>query len=186
MSVKPSTESVARAIAMHEGGSTVAEIKAETGLNYSQAWLAWTATLIEADPTLHGGFIKVEGESVTAVAAQIVRARDADQSWGLIAVRCQIPESRVRKIFAEATAIDSKGLRIGKGGRWVADDPRFYSGADRAKLGTELDPALPVHAQVPDGKAAPTRMLPVKAQEFAPKAKVRAPRKPRTPKAKAE
>src|SRR5688572_21780677 len=111
MSVKPSSESVARAMEMKAQGRTVAEIKAETGLNYSQAWLTWTAAQIQADPKLHGGFITTEGKSVTAIGAAIVKARQADQSWGLIAVRCQLPESRVRKIFAEVTALDSKGLR---------------------------------------------------------------------------
>lgn len=55
------------------------------------------------------------------VAAGIVSARNDDQqSWGLIAARAGMPESRVRKIYRDTTGDSDKGNRIGKGGRYPA------------------------------------------------------------------
>jgi hypothetical protein len=158
----PSSAAFSRGLELFEAGATQAEILAATELNEAQ-WVAfrWTLEML-ADPKRYGGFIK--GSSETALAAQIIAARDAGQSWGMIFVRCQMPESRVRRIFKEASGIDSAGLRIGKGGRYLADEPRFYMGADRPKAGTELVPNKPVLEQVPvDPEAQPERKLPMVA-----------------------
>lgn len=136
-------------------GKTNQEIKEATGIGYSPMWLDRTRRQI-AEGRISGGFIKTHDDlgmelSATAVAAQIARYRADNESWGLIAVRANMPEGRARRIFAKATGIDSRGLRIGKGGRWVANEPAFYTGGDRGKLGTELDPHAPVLTQVPAG-----------------------------------
>jgi len=167
VSVRPTSDLFDLAWKLFQDGRTGAEIKAETGLNESQYVADRWKRQMQADPAQYGGFIT--GDSETALAAQIVRARDAGQSWGMIFVRCQLPEGRVRAIFKNATQIDSKGLRIGKGGRFVADDPRFYAGADRPKAGTELLPGVPVLNQVPDPADTPERRLPEVAKKFAPK-----------------
>jgi hypothetical protein len=181
MSVRPTKDLFDRAWKLFQDGKTGAEIREATGLNESQ-YVAdrWTRQM-KADPKMFGGFIT--GDSETALAAQIVKARDAGQSWGLIFVRCQLPEGRVRRIFKDATAIDSRGLRTGKGGRFVADDPRFYAGADRPKAGTELLPGVPVLNQVPDPEDTPDRKLPKIAKVIG---KAKRTRKPAAPKAKPE
>ena len=185
MAIRPTSALFDQAWELHQAGATGAEIKAATGLNESQYVADRWKREMEADPAKYGGFIK--GDSDTALAAQIVRARDAGQSWGMIFVRCQLPEGRVRRIFKEATAIDSRGLRIGKGGRYVADDPRFYAGADRPKAGTELKPGVALSDQVPDPEATPVRQLPTVAKKFAPKGATRPvakrTKKPAAPKA---
>lgn len=177
---KPTKEAYDQAYRMFEAGNSNGQIQEATGLNYSQMWLDRTGRLIKAGKAPEGcAAIPTEGVSNTVIGAAIVKARAADQSWGLIAVRCNMPESRVRKIFTEVSALDSRGLRIGHGGRWVADDPRFYTGADRPMAGTELDPRVSVLAQVPEGTEAPTRVLPAVAAKLAGTPKPRAPRKPR-------
>lgn len=168
---------------MFEEKKTTKEILALTGLNESQMWLDRTKRQI-TDGTIAGGFIKVAGETDTKVAAQIAKFRADGESWGLIAVRCQMPESRVRRTFTNATAIDSKGLRIGKGGRWVSDEPAFYTGGDRAKLGTELDPTLPAFVQLPTDDEA-VRNLPKVAAALNATPKVRKPRAKKATAAKA-
>lgn len=66
---------------------------------------------------------KIKAKDEDELAAAIVSARDDDQnSWGRISARAGIPESRVRKIYEDATGNSSRGLRIGKGGRYVGDE----------------------------------------------------------------
>lgn len=160
---KATTEVLDRAFALAVEGKNHKEIMAATGLSHSQMERHFMAIAILGG-TIKGGFLK-SPESITAKAAMIARLREAGESWGLISVRFNEPESRTRKAFAEATGMDSKGLRIGKGGRYVSDDPRFYTGADRPKLGSELIKGVPLAAQVPDPEAVPERKLP----EFAAK-----------------
>lgn len=152
--------------AYSEGWSN-GRIQAELGLNYSQMWLDRQTRLMEAgDGRCELPKITVYENGVvrsdTVLAAQIGRAREADYSWGAIAVAMKMPESRVRRIFTNGTGLDSKGLRTHKGGRYVADDPRFYTGGDRAKLGTELDPIKPLLEQLPTedevARTLPTRV----------------------------
>lgn len=58
-------------------------------------------------------------------------------SWGEIAVRFGVPESYVRACFKLYGVENDKGLRIGKGGRWVADRPDLYLD-NRKKEGAHL------------------------------------------------
>lgn len=160
----------ASAIKMREKGASQAQVLEATGLNYSQLWYyEESAKLREA------GKLRSVPETLTEFGVEIARLRNAGTSWGMIAVIFQVPESRVRRAFKEV-GLDSRGLRIGKGGRWVDDDPRFYTGADRPKLGTELDPAVPVAAQVPDPDAEPKRVLPTISKGKAKRSRVRKPK----------
>lgn len=155
---KPSSEIFAQAQALREEKKSHKEIMEATGLSHSQMERAFMAQDIKAG-VIKGGFL-TQPDSVTVKAAMIAKLRLEGESWGLISVRFKEPEGRTRKAFTEATALDSKGMRIGRGGRYVADDGRFYAGSDRAKLGTELDPKLALTAQVPDPQAEAVRNLP--------------------------
>lgn len=143
--MKKATDShYAQADSLKAEGKTIREIMEATGLNLSQVERHfWAVEFAEND-----GFLPQDMTN-TAKAAKIAQLRLAGESWGKISVRFREPESRTRKCFKEATGTDSKGMRIGKGGRYVADEPRFYTGTDRAKLGTELDPKVALVAQIP-------------------------------------
>lgn len=69
------------------------------------------------------------------LGTQIVDLRDNEQvSWGMIAARAQVPESKVRKLYTDTSGVDSKGLRIGRGGR-------FPAGMEPTDNGTATKPA---------------------------------------------
>lgn len=143
---KPTKEAFTQALALRAEGRNHKEIMAQVGLSHSQMERAFMAADITAG-VIAGGFLKEPG-SVTEKGVMIARLREKGESWGLISVRFREPESRTRKAFAEAGGLDSKGLRIGKGGRYVADDPRPYTGADRAAKGTEFIAAKPLRPQI--------------------------------------
>lgn len=63
-------------------------------------------------------------------------------SWGEIAVRLEIPESKVRKNYRRGVKKDL-GLRIGRGGRFAYDDPTLYRAnrkAEGAHIPADLKP----------------------------------------------
>lgn len=49
------------------------------------------------------------------------------QSWGRIAARMGLPESRVRRCFKAVSNVEDRGLRVAHGGRFVNDDGSLYS-----------------------------------------------------------
>ncbi len=169
---KLTSEVLDQAVALRETGLNHGEIMAQLGLSHSQMERHFFAVDIEQ----FGGFL-TQPATLTEKAIQIAKLRTEGQSWGVISVRFKEPESRTRRHFKEAGGLDSKGMRIGKGGRYVSDDPRFYTGSDRAKLGTELIAAVPIAQQVPDPNEAAIRVLPKIA-----KTKVRKPRAKRVAK----
>jgi hypothetical protein len=179
---KPELKTLDRGLIMALEGKSQKEILEATGLNYSQLVFHGLALRLYVDPKTFGG--PITGDSDTVLGAQIVRARADGQSWGIIAARAGMPEGRVRRIFKDVSAIDSRGLRVGQGGRYVDDDPRFYTGSDRSKLGTELDPQVALSAQVPEPDAPAKRDLPKVAAGMK-VTRTRAPRKPRAPKKQA-
>jgi hypothetical protein len=65
-----------------------------------------------------------------AIGKLVSNLRAEAQSWGHIAARMNLPETRVRKLYADHTGKLSKGSRVSKGGRFVADDERRYRDAD--------------------------------------------------------
>lgn len=91
----------------------------------------------EEDPDFHIAEFMDPGTFREAFLAEVVRhARDREhdpftkkdgQSWGLIAVRLDLPESRVRKLYRFGGYAKDKGSRIGRGGRWAYDDPTLYT-----------------------------------------------------------
>lgn len=111
-------------------GSAKTDPNGET-LNYSQFWLYCQSQTLPAE-----AFITATEGSDPWFAA-ITRCRNAGDSWGLIAVKCRAPEGRVRKAFAAATGLRSQGLRVGKGGRYLDNDPVLYAGS-AVKTGTAI------------------------------------------------
>lgn len=67
-------------------------------------------------------------------------------SWGRIAIALGLftygdaksPEGRVRRLFEEGTSrsVVSEGTRIGRGGRWLSNDPTLYPGNHKS-IGVE-------------------------------------------------
>lgn len=165
---KPTAAAYERATSMRKAGKTNKEIMegAPEGERLSHSQLE--RHFMAEDIGQYGGWL-IQPESLTAKAALVAKLREAGQSWGVISVRLREPESRTRADFTEATGLRSKGMRIGKGGRWVANDRSFYVGADRAKLGKELTTARPIHDQVPNPDAPEQRQLPKLAEGASPK-----------------
>lgn len=137
----PTQEILAAAAAELEAGNTIKEVlsrpRNEAGdtLTYSQFWL------YVAREKVAGGPLDFAGE---VTGDKIVERRNQGFSWGEIAVQANLPESRIRKLFADATGVKSQGLRTGQGGRFLRDDQVFYTGGDRRVTGT----AIPVEKSV--------------------------------------
>lgn len=127
----PSATVLEAAKAMREGGASWKIVLEETGLNYSQAWLFIERSNLPEDLDLSAAY----GENPSGT---VQAARAEGNSWGLIAVRCNVPESQVRKNFTAGTQLLSQGLRIGKGGRWFLGEPTLYA-ENLAKPGTAID-----------------------------------------------
>lgn len=111
-------------------GSGKADPNGET-LNYSQFWLYCQSQTLPQE-----AFITATEGSDPWFRA-IEKARAAGDSWGLIAVKCRAPEGRVRKAFSTASGLRSQGLRVGKGGRYLDNDPVLYAGS-AVKTGTAI------------------------------------------------
>lgn len=107
------SEVEAEAVAIRANGGTLKAAMAATGLNHSQverAVLKATLTQADADRFEAGG---------ADLADRVVAARNAGTSWGVIGILAGEPESKVRKAWSDRTALESKGLRIGRGGRFA-------------------------------------------------------------------
>lgn len=117
----------AQAVVMHGQGATMPEIQAALALNYSQAW--WGIAEASLTPELDHRAMAAEDKP-----ASIVESRNAGgthSSWGWLAVRYGMPESRVRKLYTETSNVRHRGLRNGKGGRFMEDNDAYYQGANR-------------------------------------------------------
>ena len=138
----PTTAILDSAILLRLEGQPWHEVLKETGLSHSQAerhefrfkmWLwATDKALVDGDWSV----IKLPADDVKA-GQVIAKARAQGISWGVLGERCNTSESRVRKLFALATGTKSKGLRMGKGGRFAYDDEALYM--DEIGVGTRRD-----------------------------------------------
>lgn len=147
--------------AAHErlvAGDSMKAVLDESGLHYSPVWLFHTHHTLATE------------SRVEFTPANVARLRNKEQcSWGLIAVRCSdaasefpnVPESRVRAVFATHTGTRSQGLRNGAGGRYYVD-PRFYEG-DLVTHGTQH----PAEAPRPTGQVAERAAMLVKLEHTA-------------------
>lgn len=121
------------AFALHQEGVAIKDIQATLDLNYSQTWLGIT----ERDMVTNHPELDHRAMDAAKKPAAIVEARnkmDDHASWGWLAVRFGMPESRVRKHFREEANVYDTGLRIGKGGRFMEDNGELYEG-EAAKVG---------------------------------------------------
>jgi hypothetical protein len=121
-----------------------AKVEALTGIGYSRGWLIVRRQWLEAfQPEL-----LVDTDALIAEAyahfAELGKASEFNSvrdglgkiaahhrdslalSWGEIAVRLGIPESRVRAAYRSLGSKKDLGLRIGKGGRWAYDASELY------------------------------------------------------------
>lgn len=128
----PTDNQLKQAIKMHADGKKMMDIIDATGLNYSQAWLAIRDHEIEDN-------LRVKGDKRTAQRVQQLRMQGC--SWGEISVRFdyhEFPESKIRRMFKEASGMESVGLRVGRGGRFLLGEPEFYQDEHR-KPGFEFE-----------------------------------------------
>lgn len=127
-----STEVLTQAADRKDAGEAWNEVLTDLGLNYSQAWLFWARrTIVVNHPKL---VFDTTGKGEATIGKAIAAMRNEGgefASWGWIAVRCDLPESRVRKLFTLHTNVRHDGLRIGKGGRFVQDEGAYYTGPNR-------------------------------------------------------
>ncbi len=129
---KPDTKVLEQALKLRKEGRKLKEILELTGLNYSQAWLYITDAML---PTSQ----RVKSKDATALNIKAMRDNE-ENSWGLISVRLgytEFPESKVRKMYEEASGLKSQGLRIGHGGRYLNGDPILYAD-DRRRPGIQI------------------------------------------------
>lgn len=120
-------EQLDRALKMARDGVKMKEILKVTGLNYSQAWLYITDAELDEKQRI---------KDPHRTAGTVKRLRDEGESWGLISVRFgyrEFAETKIRRMYEEATEERSQGTRIGRGGRFFAADPRLYKGVRRRK-----------------------------------------------------
>jgi hypothetical protein len=129
-----------------------AKVEAEAGteVGYSRGWLVvrW-AYLAEKNPELLFDLAAHQSEAFKQATAEgksgdfdaksvlqqvVIRMRDTEAlSWGEIAVRLGIPESRVRSAYRHNGIRKDLGLRINKGGRFAYDDGSLYTDNRKAE-----------------------------------------------------
>lgn len=130
------------------------EEEAGTDVGYSRGWLVvrW-AYLAQNDPNKLfdlSGHTSEEFKRATAAGNEssfdaksvlqqvVIRMRDEENlSWGEIAVRLGIPESRVRSAYRHNGIRKDLGLRIGRGGRFAYDAGELYT-ENRRKEGAHI------------------------------------------------
>lgn len=140
------------------------EEAAGTEVGYSRGWLvvrwAYLAqnepdTLVDTAAYISGQFKKAETDGKSgefdpksALQQLVIRMRDSEGiSWGEIAVRLQMPESRVRSAYRHNGIRKDLGLRIGKGGRFAYDAGELYTD-NRRKEGAQIPITLKAKPKV--------------------------------------
>lgn len=110
----PTPEVLAKAVSLKKEGKPWHEVLDLTGLSHSQAEIAYFKATLPKDQ-----FHEFSTEKV-------LELRNQGVSWGVIGVRLNVPESRVRSAYKEATGTLSEGQRVGRGGRWLNNDQSLY------------------------------------------------------------
>lgn len=101
----------------------------DTPIGYSRGWLIVRRAYLEQNHKAALVTLPKGDDDATAYKRHqiVVEMRDGQQlSWGEIAVRLGVPESRVRAMYRHNGIKKDLGLRIGKGGRYAYDDPTLY------------------------------------------------------------
>lgn len=131
-----------------------------TGLPYGALWRAVVAGTMPTSERIVTTDANGMPLSDATLGARFAEARAAGQSWGYISMRSGVGEARVRSLFSAATGLNSKGLRIGRGGRFAAKRSDLYTGRDRnakgteVPMGTSLTQATPTNVRVLNRKVA--------------------------------
>lgn len=152
-------------------------------IGYSRGWLVvrW-AEITLTSPSLFVAvdFAGTKEQVIHRLGSAAQPLRDHGCSWGEIAVRLGVPESRARQGFKLVAGVNDKGLRIGKGGRYVADRPDLYVD-NRKKEGAVIPATQEEHP-------APSSVAVTQLRNFIPKDQpvAKAVRKPAKAKAKVQ
>jgi len=129
-----------------DGEMDMRQILAAVTLTYSRAWQI--AALELALATAANRMVPAEVKADPAkYAATVIALRDGQKlSWGKIGVLCLAPEGEVRAMYRKNAGNLDRGLRIGKGGRFVMDEKAIYD------LSSHSDGAI-IDAKVLEDKA---------------------------------
>lgn len=143
---------------LSELGEKVQPLKDDKGMNWAdiaeklkvhpgKAMLAYLVVNVKPSE-------RIKGKDDKELAKAIVAARDKEKlSWGVIAARADIPESRVRSLYRSVKGDDAdRGNRIGKGGR-------YPEGAERPAPKSKA----PAKAKAPAKNKAPAKTTAKKA-----------------------
>ena len=134
---KFNTELANKAVTLRLEGHGVEAVRAATGLtgHTQEPLLDWFRY-----------YVVEGGQPMEPTPANVAELRNSGLSWIRIAVRVGtgepytwLPESRVRRLYTEATGKAHEGLRTGKGGRWLGGQQELYLEALK-RTGTELTP----------------------------------------------
>jgi hypothetical protein len=124
---------------MRADGKGEAEARKATGLSHVQGDYLWlrdernTKTGVTFDPDF-----ATLSEAEKDVYVAKLRAEEPQWSWGRITARIRMDdnEAEVKARFGAATGIAAEGTRSKRGGRWLKDDKRLYTG-NRKSIGIE-------------------------------------------------
>lgn len=124
----PTTAKLNKAIELRLAGEPWANVLSITGLSHSQAERhEFRFKMLCGLPGFEPIVLDADTLADPVKLGKIVAEKRAEGiSWGVIGELAGLPESRIRKAFAAATVLDSKGQRIGKGGRFAFADGSLY------------------------------------------------------------
>lgn len=98
---------------MRDGEQSWSEISDELGISAGKAMLLNMYARVDDDDRITG--------NDTQIAKAVVKERKAGASWGVLMARTGLGEARLRSMYTDQTGEDTKGNRIGKGGRYPGD-----------------------------------------------------------------
>lgn len=104
-----------RVVELRDGGMNWAEIKEEVGGALGKIMLAHARATVTPRE-------KIKWKTEEELAEAVVSARQDGLSWGKIMVRAGISEGKARSVYEESTGESTRGLRVGKGGRYPAGE----------------------------------------------------------------
>lgn len=111
---------------MKDGKGSKNLLKA-TGLSHSQADRAWYVSPLNPNRVVDQS-AKFAAMSEAAQGVWVLELRADGQSWGRISLTIGLSESATQTRFSTVAGIAAEGLRVGRGGRYLEDDPRRYVG----------------------------------------------------------
>lgn len=118
---------------MADGKGSKVALKA-TGLSHSQADRAWYISDLNPKKVTFDPKFATLPEAAQRV--RVLEMRAAKLSWGHISLITGLTESRTQAVFSTTAGVAAEGTRSGKGGRFLAGEPRLYLG-NRKGIGIE-------------------------------------------------